>query len=33
MIYISAQPDNPYFLWQLQLQIYNFKSQKIPKDQ
>ena len=32
MIYISAQPDNPYFLWQLQLQIYNFKSQKIPKD-
>jgi hypothetical protein len=26
MIYLSAQPDDYYFLWQLQLQIFNFKS-------
>lgn len=26
MIYISAQPDDVYFLWQLELQLYNFHS-------
>jgi hypothetical protein len=26
MIFLSAQPDEPYFLWQLQLQLYNFRS-------
>ena len=26
MIYISAQPDEVYFLWQLELQLYNFHS-------
>lgn len=26
MIYISAQPDQVYFLWQLQLQLFNFRS-------
>ena len=26
MIYLSAQPDDYYFLWQLQLQIFNFHS-------
>lgn len=24
MIFLSAQPDDFYFLWQLQLQLYNF---------
>lgn len=33
MIYISAQPDNIYFLWQLQLQIFNFKTLNIPSEQ
>lgn len=31
MIYLSAQPDEVYFLWQLQLQIYNFSTLGIPK--
>jgi len=26
MIYLSAQPDDYYFLWQLQLQVFNFHS-------
>ena len=26
MIYISAQPDDYYFLWQLQLQLFNFQQ-------
>ncbi|SHM81751.1 galactosyltransferase-related protein [Mucilaginibacter sp. OK098] len=26
MIYLSAQPDDYYFLWQLQLQLFNFHS-------
>lgn len=26
MIFLSAQPDNNYFLWQLQLQVFNFRS-------
>lgn len=26
MIYLSAQPDDYYFLWQLQLQVFNFRS-------
>jgi hypothetical protein len=24
MIYLSAQPDDYYFLWQLKLQLFNF---------
>lgn len=26
MIYISAQPDDLYFLWQLELQLFNFRN-------
>lgn len=26
MIFLSAQPDDYYFLWQLKLQLYNFNS-------
>ena len=26
MIYLSAQPDSTYFLWQLELQIFNFSK-------
>jgi hypothetical protein len=26
MIFLSSQPDNFYFLWQLQLQLFNFRS-------
>jgi len=31
MIYISAQPDRYYFLWQLKLQMFNFSRLGIPK--
>lgn len=31
MIFLSAQPDEYYFLWQLQLQIFNFKNLGIEK--
>lgn len=33
MIYISAQPDEAYFLWQLELQIFNFHSKGILNNQ
>jgi len=26
MIFLSAQPDDPYFIWQLEIQLINFKS-------
>jgi hypothetical protein len=29
MIFLSAQPDDFYFLWQLELQLFNFVSHKI----
>lgn len=32
MIYISAQPDEVYFLWQLELQIFNFQTWGIPPE-
>lgn len=32
MIYLSAQPDEYYFLWQLELLIYNFKCLDIDLD-
>ena len=32
MIYISAQPDDFYFIWQLELQIRNFSSLGIAKE-
>lgn len=32
MIFISAQPDQYYFLWQLELQIFNFRKLKINLD-
>ncbi|AQX86989.1 hypothetical protein I6H88_09150 [Elizabethkingia bruuniana] len=32
MIYISAQPDQIYFLWQLEIQLRNFQSLGIKKD-
>lgn len=31
MLYISAQPDDYYFLWQIQLQLFNFNRLGIPK--
>ncbi len=33
MIYLSAQPDKYYFLWQLRLQLFNFSSLEIPREQ
>lgn len=33
MIFLSAQPDEIYFLWQLQLQLANFHSSGIPAEQ
>lgn len=32
MIYISVQPDSQYFIWQIELQLRNFKSLGINKD-
>lgn len=32
MIFLSAQPDDVYFLWQLQLQLFNFRSNGISID-
>lgn len=32
MRYISSQPDQPYFLWQLQVQLYNFARLGIEQD-
>jgi len=29
MIYLSAQPDTPYFLWQLEIQLINFRDMGI----
>lgn len=33
MIFLSAQPDETYFLWQLQLQLFNFEQLGISPDQ
>ena len=33
MIFLSAQPDNFYFLWQLKLQLYNFNKLGILPEQ
>jgi hypothetical protein len=32
MIYISAQPDTTYFIWQLEMQLRNFHSLNIKKE-
>jgi len=32
MIFLSAQPDEYYFIWQLELQLYNFNKLGIPKE-
>ncbi|PWK80340.1 hypothetical protein LX99_00805 [Mucilaginibacter oryzae] len=32
MIYLSAQPDEYYFIWQLQLQLFNFVQLGIPRE-
>lgn len=32
MIYLSAQPDEYFFLWQLQLQLFNFQKKGIPSN-
>jgi hypothetical protein len=32
MKFISAQPDSMYFIWQLELQMYNFRNLGIEKD-
>lgn len=32
MIYLSAQPDDYFFLWQLELQLYNFRQLGISPD-
>jgi len=31
MVYLSAQPDSIYFIWQLEIQLRNFHSLGIPK--
>lgn len=33
MVFLSTQPDQFYFLWQLKLQLHNFRSLGIPPDQ
>jgi hypothetical protein len=33
VIYLSAQPDDYYFMWQLELQIHNFKALGIKSDE
>lgn len=33
MLYLSAQPDDYYFVWQLEIQLMNFKKLGVPKDQ
>src|SRR5579859_32241 len=32
MKFVSAQPDSDYFIWQLQVQMHNFKKFNIEKD-
>lgn len=32
MIYLSAQPDSFYYLWQLKLQLYNFSQLGISRE-
>jgi hypothetical protein len=32
MLFLSAQPDDYYFLWQLELQLFNFHQLQIPKE-
>jgi len=29
MIFLSAVPDNPYFIWQIEVQLYNFHQFRI----
>jgi len=31
MIYISAQPDSIYFIWQLEIQLRNFRTRGIER--
>lgn len=33
MLYLSAQPDQPYFIWQLEIQLRNFHALEISRDQ
>ncbi|OPC40695.1 hypothetical protein [Elizabethkingia miricola] len=33
MLFLSAQPDSTYFIWQLEIQLRNFRSFKIIKEQ
>lgn len=33
MVFLSAQPDEDYFIWQLELQLYNFQKLKIAPEQ
>lgn len=32
MLFLSAQPDDYYFLWQLELQLFNFHQLDIPRE-
>ena len=32
MIYLSAQPSEPYFVWQLEIQLQNFRETGIPPE-
>ncbi|TAN19992.1 MAG: hypothetical protein EPN37_02585 [Chitinophagaceae bacterium] len=32
MIFLSAQPDTYYFLWQLELQLFNFHQLRVPRE-
>src|SRR5690606_18487076 len=33
MIFLSAQPDQTYFIWQLEIQLRNFHNLGVPKEQ
>lgn len=33
MIFLSAQPDTLYFIWQLEIQLLNFSKHGIPRDE
>jgi hypothetical protein len=32
MYFISAQPESLYFIWQLEVQLFNFKTNRVPAE-
>lgn len=33
LVFVSAQPDEPFFHWQTEIYLYNFEKQGIPREQ